>query len=471
MKEFLIKYRKWLFPGTVLMILAGLGLIWLGLFQTSTVILAGEPVSVRTTAWRVSGVLDAAGINLGENDLLTPAGDPLFWAPPVIVVEPAREVYIRTQEDEVVMHTPERIPANLLADIGLALFPQDQVLVNGREIHPHEPLDRADFYLLRVRPAVPVTLTLDDRQVTFYSAEHTLGAALEAADIRLAPQDWVSLDLMTPIEEGLAVEIRRARPVTVRAGERAVAGLTAGITVREALLDLGFTVQNLDFTLPPEDEPIPDDGEISVVQVDEQVVILKDEVPYQNQYVEDPNTVLDQISVVAPGQPGIYATRERIRYADGEEIWRDGLESWQASEAADGVLGYGSKVEIRTEVVDGQEIEYWRKISVYATSFSPCRLGLGEGVCNDRTASGLPLQKGIIGVTRNWYNMMRLQSVYVQGYGYGTIADIGSGGLYFNHYWIDLGYSDEDYQSWHDWTTMYFLTPVPGWYPAVLPWP
>ena len=207
------------------------------------------------------------------------------------------------------------------------------------------------------------------------------------------------------------------------------------------------------------------------MHISEEVIILKDEVAYQNEYVEDPTTELDQISVVQPGQVGIYATRERVQYVDGEVVWRDDLESWQASEAADGLLGFGSRVEVRTAVVDGQEIEYWRKISVYATSFSPCRLGLGEGVCNDKTASGLSLQKGIIGVTRSWYNMMRLQPVFVQGYGQGVIADIGGGSLYFNHYWIDLGYSEADYQRWSNWTTMYFLTPVPAWYPPVLPWP
>jgi uncharacterized protein YabE (DUF348 family) len=470
-KDFLNKYHQWLFPVTVMMILAGLSLIWLGLHQTSTVIVGGEPIYVETTAWRVSDVLRAAGIALGEDDRLTPEGDPWFWEPAVITVEPARQVLIRTPENAVWLHSAERIPANLIAALDLALFPQDQVLVNGEAIDPDKPLVGEDFLLIQLRPAVAVNLVVDGHRTTFYTQETTLGAALEVANIRVSPQDWISEDLMTPLDDQLDVSIKRARAVRINVGETVLTGLTAGATVRDALLDLGITLQNLDYTHPAEGDPIPEDGEIEVVQVEEMVTILKDEVAYQNEYVEDPNTVLDQISVVAPGRTGIYATRERVRVVEGEEVWRDQAESWQASEAADGLLGYGSKVEVRTEVVDGQEIEFWRKISVYATSFSPCRLGLGEGVCNDRTASGLPLQKGVIGVTRSWYNMMRLQPVYVQGYGRGVIADIGGGSSYFNHYWIDLGYSEADYQRWANWTTMYFLTPVPDWYPAVLPWP
>jgi 3D (Asp-Asp-Asp) domain-containing protein len=62
---------------------------------------------------------------------------------------------------------------------------------------------------------------------------------------------------------------------------------------------------------------------------------------------------------------------------------------------------------------------------------------------------------------------MKLQPVYVPGYGRGIIADTGGG--IPGRYWIDLGYDDENYESWHFWTTLYFLTPVPGYIPVVLP--
>jgi uncharacterized protein YabE (DUF348 family) len=471
MKIFLQKYHNWLFPGAFLMILAGLSLIWLGLMQTSTVIIAGEAVDVRTHALRASGVLRAADIRVGEDDRRVPTGNPWVWEPVVINIEPAREVMIKTPQDQVTLRSAERIPANLMSQVDVILFPHDRVMVNGEVIDPNAPLaEDEDFALLQVQPAMPLNLVIDERPMTLYTDQPTLGAALEAGAIGVTPQDWVSEDLLTPLDEDLSVTIRRARPVVVKVGEREVMGMTAAVTVGDALADIGVTLQNLDHTDPPEHAPLPADGNIELVQVSEQVLIMTDEVPYENTYVEDPNTELDQYSVVQRGQMGIYATRERVQYANGEELWRDTPESWQASEAADGVLGYGSRVEVRTEVVDGQEIEYWRKISVYATSYSPCRLGVPDR-CSYTTASGLPLEKGSIAVTRSWFNMMNLQQVFVQGYGYGTIMDIGGGSLYFNHYWIDLGYSEENYQPWHYWTTMYFLTPVPAWYPAILPWP
>lgn len=60
------------------------------------------------------------------------------------------------------------------------------------------------------------------------------------------------------------------------------------------------------------------------------------------------------------------------------------------------------------------------------------------------------------------------QQVYVPGYGHGVIGDSGGGGIP-GRYWIDLAYDDENYVGWHHWTTLYFLTPVPAYIPAVLP--
>ena len=50
---------------------------------------------------------------------------------------------------------------------------------------------------------------------------------------------------------------------------------------------------------------------------------------------------------------------------------------------------------------------------------------------------------------------MQGQAVYIPGYGYATIEDIGGG--FPDKDWIDLGYTDANYQPWHHWVTIYFL--------------
>ena len=55
---------------------------------------------------------------------------------------------------------------------------------------------------------------------------------------------------------------------------------------------------------------------------------------------------------------------------------------------------------------------------------------------------------------------MRGQRLYIPGYGYASVEDACGGCV--GKPWIDLGYSDDDYQQWGGWVTVYFLAPAPA---------
>ena len=131
----------------------------------------------------------------------------------------------------------------------------------------------------------------------------------------------------------------------------------------------------------------------------------------------------------------------------------------------DRLSGRGTKVTL--QAVPGREdLQFWRAISMYATSYSPCRLGI-PNYCNTGTAGGLSLRRGVVAMTRAWFNQLRGTQVYVPGYGVGVVGDIG-GGFPDGRAWIDLGYSDADYQTWSGWVTVYFLAPAPDVVPYFL---
>jgi len=122
------------------------------------------------------------------------------------------------------------------------------------------------------------------------------------------------------------------------------------------------------------------------------------------------------------------------------------------------LLGYGTKVEIKTAEVDGVKIEYWRAVQMYATAYSPCRSGAVQ--CYPGTSSGQALRKGMVGLRQSWYLSMQGQQLYIPGYGFASVADVCGGCV--GKPWIDLGYSDNDYEQWSSWVTVYFLTPIPA---------
>jgi 3D (Asp-Asp-Asp) domain-containing protein len=299
----------------------------------------------------------------------------------------------------------------------------------------------------------------------FYSASPTLGLALWDAGIHLLQGDHLSLPLNTPLLTPVVLTLRRALPITIQTGAVQVTALSAAPAVGEALAESGLSLQGSDYSQPAEDQPIPPDGLIRIVRVREEVLLQQTTIPFENEYVSDPQTPLDQTSVVQAGQAGLLVSRVRVRYEDGTETGRQTEAQWTANQPVTQKIGTGSKINVQTLDTPGGPIEYWRAVNVYATSYSPCRSGTSK--CYGFTASGQPVTRGVIGVTTRWYSVMGGQQVYIPGYGRAVIADTGGG--IPGKKWIDLGFSDDDYESWAQNVTLYFLTPIPANVPYILP--
>lgn len=469
MMKLFTQKKHWLYLIFALGIIIGVVLIRASLSRPITVIVDDVSFTLDTSALKVSGVLRAANLTVTDDDQVTPSEDEWLGKETVIEVTIAQPVTVVTDHGEFTLLTAKRVPADILDELEIDLGQLDTVLVDGEMIDPLSRLDITGPVVIHYKQAVKIDVEIDSVTQTIFTNQPILGTALEDAGIQVGEHDWVSVTLDTPIEGTMSLTIHRAQPVTVKVGEAILTGESAAKSVGRALVDIGLPLQNIDFSIPGEEEPIPEDREIEIIKVSENVVIVTDETAYESEYVEDPETELDQYSVIQPGQVGIFASRERIKYENGEETSRNSLGNWQASVPQNEVLGYGTKAVIRTEVVDGVTIEYWRKKYVYATSYEPCD---NQGVCHDGTAGGYPLQIGIVAVTPQWYSVpnglaMADLPLYVPGYGRAIVGDVGGG--ISGTPWIDVAYRPEDDFTWDaHWLTMYFLTPVPNWYPAFI---
>jgi uncharacterized protein YabE (DUF348 family) len=395
----------------------------------------------------------------------------LLAAPaPASAAQPEGTLTVRLLQDPggqvTTLTTASRVPADWLKEAGLAPDPAARLYFNGaRVLDPAQPLPLAAQYSLQIRPSLTFSLQVDGSQQTLRSAAPTLGEALWEAGIPVTTTDRLSLPLLTPLIDGLQVTLQRARPVQIQAGAETVTKHTAALTVGEALAEAGISLQGLDTARPPESDPLPADGAIQVVRVREEILLEQAAIPYEKEYQPDPNVELDQRAVTQPGEFGIEVSRVRVRYEDGQETVRAEEARWVAKTPQNEIVGLGTQPVVKTLDTPDGPIEYYRAVTVYVTSYSPCRSG-GDR-CYPGTSLGLPVQRGVIGVTRSWYNLFAGSKLYVPGYGVGTIADTGGGVP--GEYWIDLGYTDADYVPWHSYVTVYFLTPVPANIPWILP--
>ena len=427
----------------------------------------GSITQIRAAAWTAGQALESAGLSLHPADQVTPPLDQPIPLSGEITLERAVQLSVWENGALLDIAGPQRTPAELLDAAGITLESGERLQWNGLPIHPDHPLPVGVPVVIQIDHPAEVTVDTAEGLQVLKTHAPTTAHVLWEAGIRPAPGDRLSHVGSEPALHGTVIAHLPARPLEISLQGQVLTARSTADTVGQALAEAGIALQGIDYAEPPEDAPLPDDGKIRVVRVREEIVLNEEFLPFGNSAGPDPEVELDQTRVTQPGQYGIKVVRERVRYEDGQEISRAVDSDWTAREPVDQVVGYGTKVVVKSLDVPGGPIEYWREIRVYATSYSPCRLGTGDGRCSWSTSSGRRLEKGIIAVTLTWYRMMRGQQVYVPGYGLGVIADVG-GGIPGTP-WIDLGWGEDDYTPMLGWMTMYFLTPVPANVPWALP--
>lgn len=356
-----------------------------------------------------------------------------------------------------ILQTDERVPSALLERAGITLGPKDRVLLKGLSIPLDQPITALPV-TLQTRRAVTVTLITQNGEQKIQSSAFTVGEALQDSSIRLHANVRVKQELEAPVQEGMKIEIIAARELMVSVDGKKLKIQSSARKVGEALAEAGIPCMGLDYSVPAENDPLPSDGQIRVVRVNESLLLAQKSIPFENDFQASADVALDQTQIMQPGENGLTVQRIRIRYEDGKEISRRTEDATMVRPPKTRVLGYGTKIEVKTTTVDGVQIEYWRAVQMYATSYSPCRSG-GD-TCYTGTSSGKSLRKGMVGLRYNWYLSMQGQQLYIPGYGFGSVEDVCNGCV--GQPWIDLGFSDNNYEAWHSWVTVYFLTPVPA---------
>lgn len=440
--------------GIIVFTLCGALLIYIATARTVHLEINGSESSLRTHARTVMAALRDGGVTLRDEDQVQPSASEKLIPGMTIRVQNAREVTIHTGGEIEKVLTTESSPENILLEAGVRVFPGDQLevtmWVSGDQV-PKFPLS------VQLHQGVALEIIDAGTSIPVRSAAVTVGEVLWDVGIILYEGDHVEPHPGASVSAGDRIEIVRSQPLVFETDGEVVHTRAAGKTVGEALAHSGIALTGLDYAIPDVDGPIPGDGRIRVVRVRENILYEMEPIPFGTVYQPADTLELDMLQVISTGSYGVVAKRIRLRIEDGVEVERSVDEAVHLIEPKPRVVGYGTKIVIRTLSTASGTIEYWRAIPVYATAYSPCRSGVSE--CYPLTASGRPVTRGMVAVIRSWYNQMRGWPVFIPAYGSGSIEDIGAG--FADKDWIDLGFTDDDFEAWHSWTTLYFLTPVP----------
>lgn len=441
-----------------------------------TVSVDGQLEVVRSARADVAGLLADLGLELRPEDSLSPSPETALSRGLRVTIERARPGLVSTDGRLAEVFTRKQTVGDLLAAAHIAVSAQDEVLLDGQIV----PLDAALPPVQREashqvgfpagrkwnvpRPAPvhlsihrAVPLTVDDGSVpyTIYTTAVTIGDALLREAVTLYLGDRVEPDLGSRVSAGMRVSIQRSKPVIVTADGRTLQTRTRGKTVGSALMDLGLVVAGMDEVSPALHEDLVDQMKIKLTRVNEVTLVDRTPIPYESISVPDDKLEIDQSRLAQAGKNGEYRKRFKVRFEDGQEVERLLVDEWQAAPPVTRVMAYGRMIVSRTLDTEAGPLTYWRKIRMYATSYSPARSGTPKTAAwYGRTRIGLPLQKGLVAVDPN---LIPLRTpLYIPGYGVATAADTGGG---VRGKWIDLGFSDGDYEGWHWWVDVYVLEP------------
>lgn len=422
--------------------------------QLSIILIVGNSEQViETRAATVGDLLREKNIALGQNDAISYPRNTLLRDEMRITISRVRDVLLTIDDVERFIQTPLENPQAILASQNIALRPADRLWLNNE----HIALDTLSSWsipvdTIEIRRAISITLQDGDSTQTLTTTADTVGDALYEAGIDLFVTDIVEPSADTTLVDDMIIQIDRAKPVVINVDGNTINTRVAGQTVADTLSEAGITLAGLDYAIPAETELVQAATTINVIRVTASIESREENLPFETVYQANGAMELDTRNVTQTGITGIQRHDERVRYENGEEISREPAGTTLIRATQNQVIEFGTNVVLRPINTPEGTQQYWRKLRVYATSYKPESVG-----GSTTTAIGMTLQKGIIGADPTIIPYRT--NMYVQGYGVGIMAD--TGGARSSPYWIDLGYSDEDFEGWHWYTDVYLLAPVP----------
>ncbi len=427
------------------------------LLQPITIWINGESRTIRSFALTPGSILLENGIIPTVGDMVSPDINALYFDSQPIVIKKISAYTVLIDNQPVPAYATDTIPANVLKQMGVELYPMDRVVMDGKTIDAQLPIQWRPAHTLQVFRSYPAQLKVDTDEVRLVSLRSRdpkevvwqigLGGTGATISREKNPNGTSSPELIYQINPPVVDKTSSTIQIPNNSGN-----------LGSIYAYQGFAPQGLD-QMSQEDIRISDGiPSTEVVRINEQLQIVPKSLPFAIRTELDPTLDLDQVKPTQSGAYGVSMQLTRIRNQNGEKI-NEKVESETVIQSpVDEVTGYGTKVNVQTMSAGGRTFEYYRAISMYATSYSPCNLGTPK--CNSTTASGMQVKQGVVAVLGRWYSYMVGQEVYIPGYGFAVIGDLGGG--IPGTYWIDLGYSDEDFIPWHSYVTVYFLTPVPS---------
>ncbi len=314
----------------------------------------GHEIVVVSRQDDIATVLDSAGVARDPGDVLVKSNGE-------IAVERALPVTVSVDGRTLAWRTRAATVDALLGEIGVEVSPYDTILYNG---HPaglndtilssapaltavidaagvaEEPVAPRSV-AIDIRRAVPVTVVENGRTLNLQSTASTLEGVLREAGIRLGPADRVFPSPATPVRAGMAVSIDHATTFTLHIGDTTRTFYTHKATLEAALAEAGLTFGPDDRVDPPLTSPVTDGMEARVVRVTGRPFYESEPVKHDTVFKPD-NSLAGTQTRRVEGTDGDLVTEYRIVIEDGVEVEKSFVSQYYEPAPVDTVIYYAA---------------------------------------------------------------------------------------------------------------------------------
>ncbi len=217
---------------------------------------------------------------------------------------------------------------------------------------------------INVYRAKPVTV-VDNKggKVITKVIESTPAEMAKKAGVKVYPEDNVTIaapaDVLRDGIIGAKVVIDRATPVFINLYGAPIPTRTHVTTVGDLLKEKGIKALEGDTVQPSLGTPLTDNTQIFIIRFGKQVVSAEEEIPAPVEKISDPNLVAGSSAVREPGAPGKKLVTYEIELKNNKEVSRRVIQEVVAIEPVKRVVTQGTKVVISNpsaNVLLGQQI-------------------------------------------------------------------------------------------------------------------
>ncbi len=231
--------------------------------------------------------------------------------------------------------------ADLLDAEGITLANQDVVT-------PAEDTPLHDGEVVAVKYSRPITLTIDGRTSQIRTTETTVDGVLDALGLRATDARLSASRSQTIGRAGLALTITTPKAVTVVADGKTTQRTIPAATVSDALAQLGITVGGKDIVAPAASTPLADGAKIVVKRVTTKRTTTTEAVAFSTVRTKTADLYTDQTKVKTAGQPGQRLVTVEQTLIDGKVAASKQISSEVTRAAVDQILLVGTKARPAT---------------------------------------------------------------------------------------------------------------------------